>query len=117
MHYDGPLSVVFPEGCGAPPGVPLFPVQLVEASLLFILALVLWLIGRTYKREDGFFPKCTVTYVIAYAVIRFVLEYFRDDAIRGIYGPFSTSQWISLAMVIAAIVYIVIAKRKRAVKH
>ena len=117
MEYHGSLSVVFPEGCAAPPGVPLFPVQLLESGLLFLLALGLWIFGRTYRREDGFFPKSICVYVISYAVIRFVLEFLRDDAIRGIYGPFSTSQWISLFLVAAVIVYMISAKRKRARNH
>ena len=37
-------------------------------------------------------------YVIAYAVIRFVLEFLRYDYERGILWVFSTSQWISLIL-------------------
>ena len=50
-----------------------------------------------------------------YAMVRFVLEYFRyDDMERGGFGLFSTSQWISVAIaaVLAARLPL-LAKRKR----
>ena len=47
-------------------------------------------------------------YLIAYAIIRFVLEYLRADAARGSFLFLSTSQWISILMVIAVPAYLII---------
>lgn len=39
-------------------------------------------------------------YLISYAVCRFALEFFRGDELRGIWLGRSTSQWISLAIIL-----------------
>ena len=114
--YDGLGAVVFPEGSMAPAGIPLFPVQLVEAMLLFVLAgLLLLLAGRFTSAMQP-----VALYFGAYAVIRFALEYFRyDDAERGGFAWFSTSQWISIG-VAAALFFVFglrlfLKKRKKSV--
>ena len=38
-----------------------------------------------------------------YAVERFLIEYLRGDEIRGVYGLFSTSQWISIILLFVAL--------------
>ena len=40
-------------------------------------------------------------YFLMYAVVRFCTELLRGDEIRGIYWNLSTSQWISLILIIA----------------
>ena len=52
-------------------------------------------------------------YILAYAPVRFALEFFRGDAVRGVFGPLSTSQWISLAAVAAVLLGRWYAKRRR----
>lgn len=49
--YHGPGAVVFPEGSYAPAGIELFPVQLMEAAMLFLIFFVLlWLeIRKSWK--------------------------------------------------------------------
>ena len=47
-----------------------------------------------------------------YGIERFCLEYFRADEIRGIFLGLSTSQWISIAMIIFGIVGFVLARRR-----
>ncbi len=94
--YDGPGAVVFPEGSMAPAGISLFPVQLVEAMCLFLLAALLLLLAGRFSSAI----QPLTLYFGAYAVIRFVLEYVRyDDAERGGFAWFSTSQWISIGVV------------------
>ncbi len=82
------------------------PVQLYEASALVVLGLFLWRneSRRLHKRElhphqavEGL--SSTVLYLGTYSVLRFVLEFFRGDAIRGAWMGLSTSQWISLGVV------------------
>ena len=43
-------------------------------------------------------------YLVLYAVLRFIMEFFRGDAVRGLYfnGQISTSQIIALFIILAA---------------
>lgn len=87
---------------------PLFPVQLVEAACVFGLFAAMMYYGRV-KREPG---RLLSLYLIGYGVIRFILEFFRGDDYRGIYGVFSFSQWISLALIAVGIFLIYRSERK-----
>lgn len=82
-------------------GVRRFPVALFEAGgnlLIFVLLLWLW----RKKRLTG---RLTLLYLLCYAPLRFVLEFWRGDAIRGIWFSLSTSQWISLLTVPTALFF------------
>ncbi len=79
----------------APHDEKLFPIQLAEAACLFALFFFMQRYGRE-KRAPG---KVLSVYLISYGVIRFILEFFRYDKFRGIYGAFSISQWVSLALI------------------
>jgi phosphatidylglycerol:prolipoprotein diacylglycerol transferase len=104
-----PLSIVYPPGSlGAPSGVPLFAAPLVEAALVLLLAAGLYI----YKTRRH--PKMGMTaayYVICYSVIRFVLEFWRGDLVRGVWYGVSTSQLISAVMLTAGI-FIAVSVRK-----
>jgi phosphatidylglycerol---prolipoprotein diacylglyceryl transferase len=107
--WNGPWAVTFPaiEGSLMPPeliGVPLHPTQLYLSLMdLLIFLPMAWLFGR--RRFDG--QVMTIT-VALYAVGRFLVEYTRgDDHARGIYGAFSTAQWISVGLLpLAVILYV-----------
>ena len=94
IPFDPPIGIAFTNSPVAPNGIPLFPVQLVEAGLNFLLFFFLLWFARK-PRPQG---RILGAYVIAYAVIRFVLEFLRYDYERGILWAFSTSQWISLIL-------------------
>lgn len=104
-----PWGVLFPPGSEAPSGVPLFPVQLVEAVYNLLLFVVLALLARRLRQKWVAFP----LYLIAYGVGRFILEFFRGDAVRGVF-VLSTSQWISLLVVPCALWYLLRRLRKPA---
>ena len=87
----------------APHDVKLLPVQLIEAGCNLLLFAVLLLLSRCFQKKGGFL---TGVYLLGYAVIRFVLEYFRYDAERGGFWGLSTSQWISLILVPVAICFL-----------
>jgi phosphatidylglycerol:prolipoprotein diacylglycerol transferase len=93
MHVDPPLGLYFPD---SPYGVEgsVLPTQLIEAAFNLLLFAFLFIYMRK-PRQDGL-P--TFLYLSIYALGRFVLEFFRGDEVRGIFGLFSTSQWISLAI-------------------
>lgn len=109
MKYDGPLHVIYPESIGnTPVGVPLFPVQLVEAALLVLLFVVLVII---YKKNPK--PATQVlTYGFVYSLMRFVLEFLRGDKERGFLLGMSTSQLISLLFAFALIAILIIRNKK-----
>lgn len=92
------IGVVFPAGSIAPSGVPLIPTQLFSAAGDFLIALLLVLYARKDRREG----RVGALYLILYGVGRFIIEIFRADY-RGEIGMLSTSQFISIFIVIAGI--------------
>ncbi len=70
------------------------PVQLYEAVIEFVLCALL--IFNSLKRKTGL----TELYILLYAPLRFILEFWRGDEIRGRFLLFSTSQWISLFLIL-----------------
>jgi phosphatidylglycerol---prolipoprotein diacylglyceryl transferase len=94
---SGPVCITFSDPHSlAPLGVPLFPTQLMESagSLLIFGALLLL---RRAKKFDG---QIFWLYALLYAVMRFLIEFFRGDAVRGLYfgDSISTSQIIAIGM-------------------
>ena len=92
----------------APGATPRIPVQLLEAGVNLLLAALLARVPLTEKNRGRLFP----TYAVCYAASRFVLEFFRGDAHRGVY-ILSTSQWISAGVCLAWCAAAVIRRRQR----
>ncbi len=92
-----PIGVVYHNPISdAPDGVALFPVQALESLLLLVIFVML--IAYTKKRRTP--VRIVGLYFMLYAVCRFCLEYLRYDAIRGHVAFWSTSQWISILMLL-----------------
>lgn len=72
------------------------PVSLFESGANFLIFFLLLTLFNKRFREG----KLIYVYMLVYAPVRFVLEFFRGDEIRGIFLGLSTSQWISLALVL-----------------
>lgn len=120
MHSETALGLKFPPGSAAydtlihstPEPVkafmlehahtwPLFPSQLLESTgALLIFAILVFSSSRKY-----FHGQLLLTYAVLYSVMRSCLEMFRGDTERGyiIDGILSTSQFISLCVVILAL--------------
>ena len=81
--------------------VPLFAAPVIEAGFLLILSAVLTLI---YLKSDRA-GLCASIYLLIYPIGRFTLEFFRGDMLRGRYGMFTTSQFISAGIFIFGICY------------
>ena len=103
--YGGPYrgwgSVTFPDGSQAPSGDSLFPVQLVEAILVLIIAILI----LTLQMKKYFYYTIEL-YLLTYSIIRFALEFLRYDAIRGEALGLSTSQWISIVVFVGTLIYL-----------
>ncbi len=74
------------------------PIQLIESAGLFVIFIILVVFLIFIYRKKAYY-KTMGLYFVLYGILRFVDEYFRGDSIRGIWGPFSTSQYISLIIV------------------
>jgi len=99
----GPICLTFTDPQSlAPLGVPLYPTQLMESAGEFLIFGVL-LILRRHKKYDG---ELFWLYPVFYSVLRFVIEYYRGDAVRGVYfgGLISTSQIIAVFLFVFSLV-------------
>ncbi len=104
VGHEAWYTIIFPvQSHGfAPTGIALYPTQLMETVgelLIFSLLLVV----RSKKRFEG---QLLATYLIAYAILRAFVEYFRGDLVRGfVIDPWlSTSQFISVIMLVVGLV-------------
>lgn len=109
---NSPIYVVFKNPISdAPIGVNLVPVQIYEAVFNLMLFAVLELIDKKFSERKLLLP----LYLLLYSVWRFFIEFFRYDYVRGVLLGVSTSQWISAAMFVIAL--ILLKKRKNTVKN
>ena len=106
--YRGPFAVTFPEGSFGLSGVALFPVQLLEAGLNLLLFVVMLMIFWRPRRQG----RAAGTYLAAYGVLRFGLEFLRYDAVRGAFLGLSTSQWLSIVIFCAGLYLLFFVNRQ-----
>lgn len=92
-------------------GVVRMPVQLVEAVCNFLIFLILLMIFKK-SRNNG---KLIYIYMILYPVVRFIMEFFRGDEVRGFLLGLSTSQWISIALLIFSTVRLIAMNKKKVI--
>lgn len=100
-----PFYFLYKESFSAPCNVRLFPTQGIESAFIFTLAIIM-LILYCKNKNIVLWP----VYFISYTVLRFILEFFRGDVIRGKIGILSTSQFISLAIFFLIIFYLIFKK-------
>jgi len=113
--HDNAFTVVYPAySLAAPSGVPLIAVQLIEAAALVLISAIIVFIFMKTKIAG----LCLGLYIMLYSVLRFILEFFRGDPGRGVYGIFSTSQYISIALFVlsAGLICIIFYRRSRDLK-
>lgn len=101
---------------GVPIDVHLHPTQLYESfSMLIVFFFLLWL--HKHKRFSG---QVILLYALIYSVIRFMIEFVRDNKRSDLLGltsltGLSTSQLISILIGITALVLLVIRWRKASI--
>lgn len=83
------------------PSLGVHPTQIYESAGSFVIAavLILWLAGR--KRYDG---QVFLAFVALYAIVRFLLEFWRSDDRGGLLG-LSTSQLIGVVLVAVVVFF------------
>lgn len=91
--YDGIGSVMYPVN-GVKMGV--YPTWFMES--LGCAALFFWLWNRPGRKLRG---SVVGGYLTGYGTLRFLIEFFRGDELRGVWGFLSTSQIISIILVLA----------------
>jgi len=104
-HCTLPWAVTYThELSAAPLFEKLHPTQLYEIIVLLFIFLLLKALHKNeikvpkkYKAHPG------ILYLYLYGTLRFFIEFFRGDIFRGIWGPFSTSQWVSLCLIFLAL--------------
>ena len=114
FEYDGPLALHYPHSItGADPNKSYFPVQPLESLVNVGICIALLAIAKKVKHRFGLLA----WYLTFYAISRFGLEMLRGDAIRGVWKGFSTSQYISMALLALCglrLLFIRLYERKKA---
>lgn len=90
------FGIAFTNSLSAPNGVPFFPVQIIGIVGNWLLFLFL----LHFEKKHHLQGKTLNVYLLIYAVGRFFVEFLRGDEIRGFIGGLSTSQWISLGILL-----------------
>lgn len=109
--YYGPGAIYYADNHPLYPffdsSVGHFPVQFLEAFLDIVIMIVLLIfLQKKRKKYDAVF-----LYLTLYSAMRFFTEMLRGDEIRGIYKfNISTSQWISLGIILICILRFLIPK-------
>ena len=93
-----PIGVEFRNSLFAPANVHIHPTQIYSSVFDFTLAFFLLWYDRRERKNGRVFS----LYLIVYSIGRFLIEYLRDDP-RGSVSIFSTSQFISLFIVIIGV--------------
>jgi len=101
--------IVFPQGSTAPPGIALYPTQLLEALgnlVIFIVLLVLY-------RRKGFDGEVISLYAILYGSLRFFLEFYRGvtPPIEGL--GLTWNQVVSVGLVITGILLFLVLRKMK----
>jgi phosphatidylglycerol:prolipoprotein diacylglycerol transferase len=106
-----PWAVVFKDkNSSAVLGVHLHPTQLYEAFGNFLIFIFL----HFYSKKNPKSGHVVAAYFIAYAILRFIIEFFRNDPDRGSqYFGLSISQIVSICLLIIGVFIVCKNKKKR----
>lgn len=90
IPYCGNGSIVFGAKSSAPTGQSLFPIQIVETIMLFLLAICLFI-----NRQ-----RTLNTYLLSYSVLRFFIEFLRNAETKNMFWIFSDIQYMCIIVTI-----------------
>ena len=110
VETDGPFGLLFPDNPASGIyhyGKKVLPTNLFEACGLFALGLVIFFFVKKHR---------FTVYIFSYAVMRFIIEFWRGDD-RGAYvGALSPSQFVSVMIVVIGVLLLAVnfaVKRRR----
>ncbi|MGB9667858.1 MAG: prolipoprotein diacylglyceryl transferase [Thermosulfidibacteraceae bacterium] len=107
-YCEYPIGVIFRDPRSlAPIGVRIWPTQLFESALCFLIFIYLSFVFNKSKK-DG---EIMFLYFILYGFVRFVVEFFRGDP-RTYLGLISTPQFFSILFIIIGIAGLIFINRK-----
>ena len=107
-EYTG-VPIVGPDGSD----LHLHPTQLYESFIMLAVFGILVYLHR-HKKFDG---QILITYGIIYSIVRFSIEFIRDDPRGDLFGftsatGLSTSQGVSLMVAVASVIFMIMRLRK-----
>lgn len=105
--FDSDFSVTYTHSLFAPNNIPLFPTQLAEATALLLITIFLLVYINKFNGKYSF-----EIYIFSYSIVRFVLEFFRYDDYRGIVSGLSTSQYISIFLILSTLFFVFYKPKK-----
>lgn len=117
IRYKGPFAITYPEGVEAPTGVLLFPAPLLEAVVLFGIALFLWVLSQKSNKEPGqehttvggmhglYLEHPVLVYLFLYGWSRLL-----TDMVRMHEGILSVAQVVSMLLIVISGVWMGIWK-------
>ena len=110
--YQHHMAQYFNQMTGRMESLPVHPTQLYES----LIGAVLFAVGILLLKHRQFRGQVFISIAALYSVWRFFVEFLRDDPERGAAFGFSTSQWISLAILPLA-VFAYMALKKHAAEN
>ncbi|MEG0275859.1 MAG: prolipoprotein diacylglyceryl transferase [Coprobacillus sp.] len=107
------FSITFHNSSLAPNNVALIPTQIYSSLFDFAAcALLIYLASKQLRKGQ-----VTCLYLIIYSIGRFIIEFFRGDLERGAVGSLSTSQFISIFVLISGVIMYIYLKKKDSQTH
>lgn len=91
------------------PDILRIPIQLIESGSVFIIFITLYILQKKHVKIS-----LAHLYLFLYSILRFILEFFRGDEVRGVWLGISTSQWVSMFIFTYVVVYTIM---KHLVRH
>ena len=92
-------GIAFVHSNYAPNGVKMIPTQLISSAGMFTIAGLLFWYAYHAKKAG----QIGAAYMILYSIGRFCVEFLRGDLARGSVGALSTSQFISIFIVVCGV--------------
>lgn len=109
---DSWFHITYTHSDFAPNFVPLVPTQLLSSAGNFVIAGILFWYSKRSKKDGT----VGILYMILYSIGRFCIEVFRND-FRGEWGGWSTSQLISVVVLLSALLFWGFLLKKNASKY
>lgn len=85
-----------------------FPTWFAEAFFCLLLFFYLYKVCNNIRIGN-----ITARYLVLYSFFRFYIEFLRGDDVRGIYGLFSFSQYISMIAFVCGIIIFVVSRKNK----